>query len=137
MKLMAIDYGKRRIGLAASTGQGAVRGLSTIDRHRHPDAVEATRQVVSREGPDRLVMGLPLDGNDRETAFSTEIRSFAGALSESTGIPVTFIDESFTSVRAQEMLRFRKKKERRDKQNVDRIAACLILEDYLKEHPCD
>jgi putative holliday junction resolvase len=137
MKLLAIDYGKRRIGLAATSGEGTVRGLSTIDRHKHPDAVAATTAAIRRESPDRLIMGIPLDGTDRETPFAVEIKAFAGALSKSTGLTVSFIDESFTSTRAQELLRFRRKKERRDKSNVDRLAACIILEDFLKEHPCD
>ena len=62
--------------------------------------------------------------------------SEARKLEKRTGLPVDFIDESGSSLRAGSLLRFRKKKERRDKGSVDRIAACLFLDQYLRENGC-
>ena len=69
--------------------------------------------------------------------MSLEVRDFAEKLQTISKAPVSFVDESLTSVRAAEIMRFKKKKERRDKRAVDRIAACLILEAFQREHPCE
>jgi putative holliday junction resolvase len=137
MKLMGIDYGRRRLGVAVGGDNDApIRGLPTIDRKKTPGFVTALLAVIEREKPSRLVLGLPLDFNDAETVMSREIRAFAGKLEERTGLPVSFIDESLTSLDAQVLLRYRKKKERRDKGSVDRLAACLILDQYIRESGC-
>jgi putative holliday junction resolvase len=134
MKLIGIDYGRRRIGLAATDETGTiVRGLATIDRKKHPDAVAALRTVIAREEPGALVVGLPLDADDRETAMSAEVRRFASALERTAAIPVYFIDESLTSKQAQTLLLSRRKKVRRDKAEVDKVAACLILDAFVRE----
>ncbi|MGA2506710.1 MAG: Holliday junction resolvase RuvX [Chitinispirillaceae bacterium] len=135
MKLIGVDYGRRRIGMAATDETGtAVRGLATIDRKKHGHPLLPLLAVIERERPGALVFGLPLDADDRETSMATEIRKFAADLEKKISFPVYFIDESLTSKQASELLRFRKKKERRNKEAVDRIAACLILEAFLKEN---
>jgi putative Holliday junction resolvase len=133
MKLVAIDYGRRRIGLAASDEQAiTVRGLATIDRLKHPDTLDTLARIIQQEKPERIVFGLPLDCDDRETTMSLEVREFARQLSERLPIAIEFFDESFSSHRAAELLRFRKKKTRQDKAMVDRMAACLLLQEYIR-----
>lgn len=137
MKLIAIDYGRRRIGCALCSEEGAaVRGLPTIDRKKDPAFFSTIVNLIEREKPDRLILGLPLDGNDAETVMSKEVRTFAGKLAQRTGLPVCFVDESFTSIQAARIVQHRNKKERRDKGTVDRIAACLILDQYIRENGC-
>lgn len=137
MKLVSIDYGRRRIGLAAAGDDGLpVRGLSTIDRRINPDILPVLLEVIGREKPDRLVFGLPLDRNDAETVMSKEVRTFARKLGKQTGLPISFVDESGSSLHAEALLRFRKKSERRDKGAIDRLAACLILDQFLRENGC-
>jgi putative holliday junction resolvase len=133
MKLIAIDYGRRRIGLAVAEPGMGIRGLPTIDRKKHPDAVAAVARMIHQEAAESLVVGLPLSGDDRETPFAIEIKQFAQLLTDMVKLPVHFIDESFTSAKAQELLLFRRKKDRRNKGNHDRIAACLIMDAFLKE----
>jgi len=134
MKLVSIDYGRRRIGMAVGDNSGIpVRGLPTIDRKKNPDIISVLCSVIAEEQPERLIFGLPLDVDDAETVMSKEVRTFAGNLSVRTGLPVIFIDESLSSRRAEELLRHRKKKQRRDKGAVDRLAACLILDQYIRE----
>jgi putative Holliday junction resolvase len=131
MKLIGVDYGRRRIGCAVTDETGTVvRGLATIDRKKCPDLTAALTAVIAAEQPEAIVFGLPLDADDNETAMSAEVRKFAAGFA---ALPVHFVDESLTSVKAAELLRFRKKKERRDKSATDRIAACLILEAFLRE----
>ncbi|HEX3020095.1 MAG TPA: Holliday junction resolvase RuvX [Chitinispirillaceae bacterium] len=134
MKLMGIDYGLRRVGVAVTDEQGlAIRGLTTIDRQKKPDLISSILSLIEQEKPQILVIGLPLDINDADTVMSKEIRSFAEKLQISSGLPVNFVDESYSSKKAAELMKFRKKKMRRDKAAIDRLAACLILESYRED----
>jgi putative holliday junction resolvase len=138
MKLVGVDYGRRRIGIAVTDENGEyIRGLPTIDRTRFPDYLLALRSLIAGERPARIVVGLPLDINGDETVMSKEIRAFASELGRGISAPICFVDESLSSVEAGEILRFRKKKERRNKETHDRIAACVILESYKKGLTCD
>jgi putative holliday junction resolvase len=135
MKLIGVDYGRRRIGLAVTDETAALaRGLPTIDRKKCLDGRAALAAVISTEQPGALVFGLPLDADGRDTAMAAEIRAFAADVGKNTGLPVHFVDESLTSKEAAELLRFRRKKERRKKETVDKIAACLILDAFINEN---
>ncbi len=137
MKLLGIDYGGRRIGVAVTDERGGyIRGLTTIDRRRR-DPFEAIENLVRSTNPAKLVFGLPLGPDDEETTRSGEVREFAERVAQRVELPFDFIDESFSSHRAREVLRFRKKKDRRNKANIDRVAACLILEEYRRQFPCE
>ena len=136
MKLIGIDYGRRRIGCAITDDAGAhVRGLTTIDRKKHPQTFLPLMAIIAREQPGGIVVGLPLNSDDGETRMSAEVRTFADTLRKKVSLPVYHIDESMSSREAASLLRFRKKKDRRNKEAVDRIAACIILENFLKENP--
>jgi putative Holliday junction resolvase len=133
MKLAGIDYGRRRIGVAVTDDGGIIaRGLCVIDRKKIPDCTAELARIINDEKPSAIVFGLPLGPNDEETEMSAEVRGFAAVIAERTGMAVHFIDESFTSKKAAEIMMHRKKKERRNKALSDRIAACLILEDYMQ-----
>ncbi|MDR0330173.1 MAG: Holliday junction resolvase RuvX [Chitinispirillales bacterium] len=132
MKLMGIDYGRRRIGIAVSDAEGLLaRGLGVVDRKASPNYIGELTRIIAEEKPSVLVFGLPLGGDDEETAISKEVREFAAIVTERVALPVRFIDESFTSKKAAELMMHRKKKARRDKSLSDRIAACLILQEYI------
>ncbi len=137
MKFLAIDYGQRRIGIAASDPTGTVvRGVTTIDRKVCENLNKTLQTILEEERPEKLIVGLPLDHNDEETDMCKEIRKFIIKLTEklSITIPVDFQDESFSSVRTQQlMIKSSSRKKRSKKGNIDRIAACIILEDYIRE----
>ncbi len=134
MKLLGVDYGRRRIGIAVSDESGrVVRSLPTVDRQKQPNAISALCTIIQQEQPQILIVGLPLDHNGAETVMSEEARAFAARLAEASRKPIRFVDESSTSQAATQLLRYRSKKQRRDKAAVDRIAACLILETYIRE----
>ncbi|MBD3344689.1 MAG: Holliday junction resolvase RuvX [Chitinivibrionales bacterium] len=134
MKLLGIDYGKKRIGCAVTDQTGTViRSLPTIVRTRKTSLLDEVCTLIENEKPHALVFGVPLGYNEQETAMSREIRAFAAEVQKRTEVPVHFIDESLTSQAAEKMLQSRKKKHRKDKKNIDRIAACLILDAFNKE----
>lgn len=137
MKLVCLDYGRRRCGVAVCDEDArAVRGLPTIDRKKNPDLIAAILGIITREQPEALVIGIPLDINDAETVMSKEIRKFATRLQERCKLSINFVDESLTSRRASELMMHRKKRDRQDKGLIDRLAACLILEQFIKDSEC-
>lgn len=132
MKLLSIDYGRRRIGFATTDETGTlIRGLTTIDRKVSKDPLADILAIISTEKPSSLIVGLPLDHDNEETEMTSEIRLFVSKIQEKIDIQVHFVDESYSSIEAAEVMRFRKKKDRRDKTAVDRVAACLILERWM------
>jgi len=139
MKLIGFDYGRRRIGISVTDETGTfVRSLPVVDRKLHTDGISAILEIIAKEEPGKIVFGLPLAPDDSETLMSKEIRVFAQTLSLKIAIPIDFIDESLTSKRASDIIRMRKKKHRQAKENVDKVAACLILEAYLQqENKCE
>lgn len=134
MRLISIDYGRRRIGLAVGDDQyKIVRGLPTIDRKKCKDIESLISHIITLEKAEGLVVGLPLDISDNETQMAKEIKEFATRIAEKNNLPLFFIDESYSSLEASEIMRYYKKSKRREKSNVDRIAACLLLERYFRE----
>jgi putative Holliday junction resolvase len=136
MKLLGIDYGRRRIGIAATDETGeCIHGCTTLDLKKITNPVLALAEIITQESPDALIFGLPLGPRDEETNMSREIRAFTKRLIEEAHlkVPIHFVDESFSSVEAQRQLLFKKKKYRRNKKNVDLFAACNILESFQKE----
>lgn len=140
MKLLGIDYGRRRIGVAVTDETGiSIRGCATIDRKKCEQPITALFTIIQKESPGALVFGVPLGPHDEETVMSAEIRDFVRRFKAETNItiPVHFIDESFSSSQSQKLLRTRKKKQRRDKQLLDKIAACHILDSFQRQCQCN
>lgn len=134
MKLLSLDYGRRRIGFAVTDETATiVRGLTTIDRKLSTNIIQEILTIIQLEKADRLIVGLPLDHDDNETLMTQEIRAFVDRLKPFLSIPVEYADESFSSIEAASIMITRPKKERRQKANIDRVAACLILERYLRD----
>jgi putative holliday junction resolvase len=134
MKLIGVDYGRRRIGLAVTDENGEfIRSLPTLHRKSNTSYLYELVEIIQKENPSQIVVGLPLNADDQDTTMSLEIRAFADKLRRMASLPVHFIDESLTSKRALDIILHHKKKRRQNKENTDRIAACLILEAFQKE----
>jgi putative Holliday junction resolvase len=132
MKLIGVDYGRRRIGVAVADSEGGIAGsLCVIDRKIFPDCTSELLRIIDDEKPSALIFGEPLGIDDEETAMSREVREFALMIGTRAELPVHFVDESFTSKKAAELMMHRRKKARRDKSLSDRIASCLILQEYI------
>jgi putative Holliday junction resolvase len=134
MKLMGIDYGRRRIGIAVTDETGTcIRGLGCAGNGDGKNPVTGVMEYINREKPEKIVFGLPLSQYGEETAMSTECRAFAAQIHEASGIETAFADEEFSSIDAHKLAMNHSKKKRRDKSLIDRLAACLILEQYQRE----
>jgi putative holliday junction resolvase len=134
-RILGIDYGERRIGLALSDPAGIIaQPLPTLLRRKgkRPPVAQIARLAEDRE-VEHLVVGLPLTLDGDESPWTTEVRAFGDALGERTGLPVTYIDERMTSKRAERAVRSLglPKQRREEKERVDAAAAMLILQAFL------
>jgi putative Holliday junction resolvase len=142
MRLLGIDYGQRRIGLALSDPTGMLaRPWKTIARAGNPDQVAAAiaREVSALQEDDDglhgVIVGLPrhLSGDPHEQTRAVE--ALAARLTRALDVPVVLQDERLTSHAAEELLAAREPDWRKRKPLVDAMAAALILQDYLDARP--
>lgn len=133
MRVLAIDFGEARCGLAVGDLDGGVATPhGVVRRGSDASAIEAIVRVVAEEEVTQLVLGLPLHPEDRSRGPAAErIERFAVKLREGTGLPVDLVEETLTTVAAAERLRAAGVDPRRYPERLDAMAAAIVLEDYL------
>lgn len=134
MTIVAVDFGKKRLGLAvAESGQAAAYPLATIDRRSLKlDLNEVRRCLVGRD-VSRIVVGLPLSMDGGEGSIARAARNFGIRLAEFFNLPVDFQDERLSSFEADQRMGSSITGRRR-KAARDSIAATVILEGWLETH---
>lgn len=132
MRIMGIDYGDARTGLAVSDAMNLLVGEAWTVNQWDANALadEIIRQAVAR-GVERFVLGLPKNMDGTEGARAEKCREFAALLAGKTDIPIVMWDERRSSVEAHAILHANGKKEKKHRKTVDAVAASLILEGYL------
>ncbi len=132
MRIMAIDYGDQRIGLAVSDLLGMLAGEAwTMNEwNRERAALRIAEEAKTRE-VGTLVLGLPKNMDGTEGPRAALSREFKKLLEEASGLPVVLWDERRSSIEAHAILHAAGKKERLHRKSVDAVAASLILEGYL------
>jgi putative Holliday junction resolvase len=132
-RLMAIDYGERRIGLAVSDPSGTVASpVGHIVRRpgKRPPIAELARRAAELD-VSGLVLGLPLDSDGAETPLALEVRSVGAALAARTKLAVRYVDERFTTAVALRAVRSVGGSTRGRKGDVDALAAAVLLQHAL------
>ena len=131
-RILAIDYGRKRTGLAVTDVlRITANPLVTVDTK---DLIPWLSAYFAKEPVDMVVIGHPTQMNGEESESMNYIRPFMGVFKKTfPDKPITMYDERFTSVLAHQAMIAggMKKKSRQEKATVDKIAACIILEDYL------
>ena len=128
-RILAIDYGQKRIGLALSDElQLTAQPLQTLVRTNRRNDLRRLREIARKHEVRRVVVGHPvrLDGTAGEMA--QEAARFARRIQKELGLPVELADERLTSWEAEQM---RAESKKRNRRGVDEIAAAVILRDYL------
>jgi putative Holliday junction resolvase len=129
---LALDFGKKRIGLAVTDGLGlTAQGLPTLERQRVRDDLAHLAKLAQEREVAMFLMGDPRHLNGEAGRGSEKVRAFGARLEEATGIPVTYWDERLTSVAAHEVLNQAGVRGQDRKGAVDRIAAAVLLRSYL------
>lgn len=133
MRIIAVDYGKKRTGIAVTdTMQIIAHPLDTIDTKVLNKFFD---NYLKQEEVEEIVFGHPKHADQTDADIFPEIKEFAENLGKRfTNIKISFWDESYTSmIASQEMVKAGfKKKDRQKKGNIDKIAATILLQDYLK-----
>lgn len=132
MKIMGIDYGDARTGVAISDLLCSIVGSTAVVPSRNTEKAVADIVRMAQENQvGEIVVGLPKNMDGTEGARAQLCRAFAQTLHEATGLPVSMWDERRTTVEAHNILSAHNYHGKRRKETVDAVAASLILEGYL------
>ncbi len=128
MRILAIDFGEKRIGLATSDAtQMLATPRKTLGRKSDEGLAREILEFCAQEEIGLILMGVPRSPEGVESPFAARIRSFAAKLASRTVIPVRFHEETLTSNEAARRL-----PPGAPREDVDRMAAAVLLEDYLR-----
>lgn len=132
MRVMAIDYGDARTGIAISDALGMLTGTTTVIHSWNP---EKTAQEIARltceNGVERIVMGFPRNMDGSEGPRAELYRAFAAQVAQTAGMEPVLWDERRTTIEAHQILSAGNYHGKKRKNTVDAVAASLILEGYL------
>jgi len=135
MRVLGIDLGERRVGVAVSDPTGSIaQPLPTLRRRSGKRMPLSTLQNLAEQYEvQEIVMGLPLAPSGGDTEWTRTVRETASKLKERSGLPVHLVDERFTSKAAEHAVRHigLPKKKREEKGRVDAAAAVLILQSWI------
>jgi putative Holliday junction resolvase len=129
-RIIGLDIGERRIGLAISTPEGTLAlPLRILERDKEPSDIQAIADIARSEEVDAFVVGHPISLDGTAGLQARRVEGFARRLKKATGLKLELWDERLTSVQAA-----RSPKASRTRKPVDDIAAAIILQAYLDRH---
>ena len=133
MRILAVDYGERRTGVAVTDELGiTAQGLDTIEIDDEGEILDRVAKLAEETNAGRIVIGLPLNMDGTESEKSQKVRRFGAELEKITDRRVIFWDERMTSMQAKRVMRELDLKTHKNKPVIDKISATLILQEYLK-----
>ena len=131
-RILAVDWGERRIGLAVSDDLGVLAtGLPTLEIRGEAEAVARVADTIRTVEADSVVVGLPLTLKGERGEAARAVERFAEALRRATPVEVSLYDERLTSALAERRMRERGERSRGNKTKVDQGAAIALLEGWL------
>jgi putative holliday junction resolvase len=131
-RILALDLGKKRIGLALSDELGlTAQGLKTLEREGRRDDIETLRKLAVESRVDLFLIGDPIHMSGAPSRQGEYTREFARELEYKTGLPVKFWDERWTSREAERTLRGSGIAHGERKPAIDRLSAVILLQSYL------
>ncbi len=131
-RILGIDFGERRIGVAVSDSNGWIaQGLDTIEASEPEIVLGKVGELILEHEVRTVVIGLPMNMDGTESAMAKTVQAFAEKIEDRTGCDVIRWDERLTSAAAERAMAEMERPSRRRKTEIDRIAATLILQSYL------
>ncbi len=133
-RLFAIDWGDRRIGVAASDELrilASPAGVITRRAGKRPPIAALLQRMDEIGDVDAVVMGMPLDGDGNETARCAEVRVVAAAITERSGRPVSFVDERYSTARTHRAVHEAGGKVGEHRHDMDAMTAAMLLQGVL------
>jgi putative Holliday junction resolvase len=150
--ILAIDYGRARLGLAIADGEAQIaQPLGTLERVNRNEDMRRLRELASERGVKQVIVGLPLRLDGTRGEMAEEAERFARRVQKQVGVPVEMVDERLTSWEAERLLEetrgrvLREEKQTRQgnfrkpaaKIGIDAMAAAVILKEYLQRPPAE
>jgi putative Holliday junction resolvase len=131
-RILALDLGRKRIGLAISDELGiTAQGLETLERQGRREDIEALRRLAMERGVTRFLIGDPLHMSGAPSRQGDYTREFASELGRKTGMSIEFRDERWTSREAERTIRGEGVANKARKATIDRLSAVILLQSYL------
>lgn len=132
MRVMALDVGDKRIGVAVSDPTGLVpTPLTTIGTKSESEDIEAVLLLADEHAVEEIVVGLPLSLSGQRGPQARKVARFAESLSGRAAVPVTMLDERYSTAEAERLLREAGVQPARERARTDAAAAAVILRAYL------
>ena len=135
MRILGLDVGERRIGIALSDPLGiTAQPLGVLERQGPHQDVEAVRALIEQHGVVTVVVGLPLTMRGEQGVQAKKVLAFSETLRRRVSVPVQLVDERLTTVQGERALLETGASRRTRKQTIDQVAAQLILQQFLDIH---
>jgi len=136
MRIIGLDYGEKRIGVAVSDEMGMIaQPVAVIVRQNRKKDLESISALVKKYGPEKIVIGYPIRLDGAEGIQCQKVNRFVAILASQLQLPIIRWDETFSTKEAEEILMRSYMKREKRKEVVDKLAASIILQDYLKSLP--
>ena len=133
MRIMGLDVGNVRIGVALSDKTKTIaQNFKTITRSDLNSDIQTLKKIVTDKEVDSIVIGLPLNMDGTLSKQAETVLEFSKIIQEKTGLPVENYDERLTSKEAESLLIAENFSRRKRKKKIDKVAACLILQNYME-----
>lgn len=140
-RIIALDYGNRRIGIAISDPlQVIALPLETLEHKNLVSTVQQLAGLIRDYHVEKIVLGFPLSLRGGKTAYTRKVEQFGKLIEANLGLPIVYWDERLSSVQAQRAMIAMNEKPSRNKAKIDKLSAVLILQNYLESqsnlHDC-
>lgn len=133
MRILGVDFGDRRIGLAISDPMEIIASpYSIIDRKENPNYILEIDKIVLEHNVSKIVVGFPLTMKGTESQQTLKVRDFIAELKSKIDLPIEMIDERMSSITAQKILIEQGIKTGHNKGEIDKTAAAVMLQEYLE-----
>jgi putative Holliday junction resolvase len=134
-KVLAIDLGEKRIGLAISDETRTIAtGYEVLSRKSRREDFERYLEIIAEQDINLIVMGLPITLGGVEGQRAAWVRDYSAELQENIPVPLEYWDERFSTKQAEASLHARGKRGKKMRERLDAVAAAFILQDYLDAH---
>ena len=131
-RILGIDYGTKRVGLALSDPLGVIaQPLTVLEPQSIPDLLAEIRHLVEQHSIKTIVIGIPIRANGTERGFSQKVREFGEVLASDLDIEVVYWDERFSTQQAERAMREARLTSREMRGKTDSVSASLVLQTYL------
>ncbi|MBT3168889.1 MAG: Holliday junction resolvase RuvX [Candidatus Cloacimonetes bacterium] len=131
-RLMGMDYGEVRIGIAISDPLQIFSKPYKVLQNNENDVFGEISEIIEKENVEKIILGLPVNFDGNDTQKTKEVREFAKILQTKIKVPLEFSDERYTSADANDLLKKMGYSPQEGRKHIDKIAAALILKNYLE-----